>query len=94
MAVAGLDRVAKAGFKTEEDYAYTAIREAIGAGGLAPDERLSLSGLAAVLEVGEITVREALKRLESEGLVVGTGPDLSVAPVVVKAFSDFVSYGY
>lgn len=51
--------------------AYTAIREAILAGQLKPGERLLEVDLAQQLGISRAPVREAIRQLESEGLVVG-----------------------
>lgn len=51
------------------DTAYSAIREAIVDGTLAPDERLHDAELCAWLNLSRTPVREALARLEDEGLV-------------------------
>jgi DNA-binding GntR family transcriptional regulator len=91
MAVAGLAKVANTGFKTKQDYAYDIIREAIVTGELEPGERLIISSLAVELGISEIPVREALKRLLSEGLIINNGPGLFVAPVSVKEFIDLLS---
>jgi DNA-binding GntR family transcriptional regulator len=49
--------------------AYERIRDAIVAGALAPGQRLSERGLAAMLDVSAQPVREALRQLEAEGMV-------------------------
>lgn len=49
--------------------AYVAIRERIATGALAPGERLTERGLAASLGVSPTPVREAIRRLEQEGLL-------------------------
>ena len=51
------------------DTAYSAIRDAIVDGTLAPDERLHDVELCARLNLSRTPVREALARLEDEGLV-------------------------
>jgi DNA-binding GntR family transcriptional regulator len=51
------------------DTAYSAIRDAIVDGTLAPDERLHDVELCAWLNLSRTPVREALSRLEDEGLV-------------------------
>ena len=53
-----------------EDGVYRALRQAIGRLELAPGERLRLEELAARFDVSLTPVRHALRRLESEGLVV------------------------
>ncbi len=54
-----------------EDGVYQAIRQDIGRLQLAPGERLPLEELASRYQVSLTPVRHALRRLESEGLVVG-----------------------
>lgn len=51
------------------DQAYTVIRDAIAVGDIKPGERLTERDLAAQLNVSPTPVREALRRLEQEGLV-------------------------
>lgn len=56
------------------DRAYRALREQIAAGALMPGERLTERGLAVLLGVSPTPVREALRRLEQEGLITRAGP--------------------
>ena len=49
---------------------YRRLRDAIAMGSLAPRTRVSERGLAARLGVSPAPVRESLRRLEMEGLVV------------------------
>lgn len=56
------------------DQAYDELRRLISTGALPAGERITERGLAAVLNVSPTPVREALKRLENEGLVDRTGP--------------------
>lgn len=60
-------------YRSKSQLAYSAIREAIIAGSLKPGERLVLSHLAEELGISEIPVREAIKKLEAEGLVLKSG---------------------
>ncbi|TBW38503.1 GntR family transcriptional regulator [Siculibacillus lacustris] len=53
---------------TLADRAYLSLREAIVEGTLAPGMKLSERGLAAMLGVSPQPVREALRRLEGEGM--------------------------
>lgn len=53
-----------------EDGVYRALRQEIGQLRLAPGERLRLEELAARFQVSLTPIRHALRRLESEGLVV------------------------
>ncbi len=91
--MAGPAKAADAGFRTEQDYVYAVVREAIVTGELKPDERLTVAGLASALGAGEAAVGAALQRLQADGLVTGDGPDVAVA-TVVREFLDFVDYGY
>lgn len=56
------------------DRSYRALREQIAAGTLPPGERLTERGLALLLGVSPTPVREALRRLEQEGLISRAGP--------------------
>ena len=63
------------------------IRRSILAGSLAPGQSLSLRKLADQLDVSFIPVRDALRVLESEGLVVNPpGRSASVAPLDLEEF--------
>jgi DNA-binding GntR family transcriptional regulator len=53
------------------DAVYTRLRNAIATGHLRPGERLIERHLTARLQVSRTPLREALKRLEQDGLVVG-----------------------
>lgn len=55
--------------RTLAERAYATLHEAIVTGVLEPDERLPIGDLAEVLRVSPMPVREALRRLESVGLV-------------------------
>jgi DNA-binding GntR family transcriptional regulator len=58
------------------------LRRSILSGALAPGQSLSLRELAAMLDVSFIPVREALRNLESEGLVITRpGRSATVAPL-------------
>jgi DNA-binding GntR family transcriptional regulator len=56
------------------DQAYAAMRAAIVAGTLARGEKVTERGLAESLNISPTPVREALRRLEQDGLVERTGP--------------------
>lgn len=58
--------------KTKADSVYEALRDAIVSGELLPGRRVVIREVAATLGVSEIPVREALKRLEADGLIVST----------------------
>ncbi|HMK84919.1 MAG TPA: GntR family transcriptional regulator [Steroidobacteraceae bacterium] len=53
--------------ETHNSRAYAALKEAVLAGTFKPGEVLTLRGLATRLAIGDTPVREALKRLTSEG---------------------------
>ncbi|MAT06856.1 MAG: GntR family transcriptional regulator [Acidimicrobiaceae bacterium] len=55
------------------DQAYAAIRSAIANGELPPGEKITERGLAAMLSVSATPIREAIRRLEQEGLVERRG---------------------
>ena len=59
---------------TLADRAYDAIREAIISGELSSQQKITERGLAVLLAVSPTPVREALRRLEQDGLVQRTGP--------------------
>src|ERR1700727_3375690 len=63
------------------------IRRSILAGALAPGQSLSLRRLAEQLDVSFIPVRDALRVLEAEGLVVNPpGRRATVAPLALEEF--------
>ena len=72
---------------TLADRAYDAIREAIIAGELAPNEKITERGLAERLAVSPTPVREALRRLEQDRLVERHG----LRTVQVADFDDRMS---
>lgn len=56
-------------FKTKTEVVHDRIREEIIAGKIKPGQRLVMSDLAKDFGLSEIPVREAIRRLESEGIV-------------------------
>lgn len=56
------------------DRTYTALREAIAVGELERGARITERGLAAMLSVSATPIREALRRLEQDGLIERAGP--------------------
>lgn len=62
--------------ETLADQAYEALRTAIISGELSPGEKITERGLAERLSVSPTPVREALRRLEQDRLVVRPGPRL------------------
>lgn len=59
---------------TLADRAYQSIRDAIATGGLRAGEKVTERGLAEQLSVSPTPVREAIRRLEQDGLLVRKGP--------------------
>src|SRR5689334_17109403 len=55
---------------TKQERLYRAIRERILSGAYGPGYRVVIDGLAEEFEVSALPVREAIRRLEAEGLVV------------------------
>ncbi|MFF2330258.1 MULTISPECIES: GntR family transcriptional regulator [unclassified Streptomyces] len=55
--------------KSKADLAYDSLRDAIVSGYVRPGERINMDEVARNLGVSKIPIREAIKRLESEGLV-------------------------
>lgn len=68
---------------TTADAVYQTLRRGIIQGELAPGERLRSDALANELQVSRTPVREALRKLEAEGLVAHSG-----ARLVVRALSE------
>jgi DNA-binding GntR family transcriptional regulator len=67
---------------TKADYAYSEVRERIMSGALPPGAVVSQEALAAELDVSTTPLREAMRRLSSEGLVVlDAHRDARVAPL-------------
>ena len=56
-------------FQTKSEYIYELLKKKITDGEIAQGETITISDVAAENEMSAIPVREALKRLESEGLV-------------------------
>jgi DNA-binding GntR family transcriptional regulator len=66
----GLTAITRQAVVSTTDAVYFAIQQRIFSGGFSPDERLRQEELARSLGVSRQPVREALRQLESEGLVV------------------------
>ncbi|WP_162795275.1 GntR family transcriptional regulator [Nonomuraea lactucae] len=71
------------GLHNQAELAYRRLRERLVGGHYHPGDRLAESALCADLEMSRTPVREALRRLQSDGLVVSTGRG-----VVVNSLSD------
>jgi len=69
---------------TLADQAYRQVRAAIAAGELAPGEKVTERGMAERLAISPTPVREALRRLELDGLIERIGP----RTVLVAAIRD------
>jgi len=69
MSLAVLDPVDPALLRNLREHVHDALRRAIVAGRFRPEERLNERALAASLGVSTTPVKEALRRLEGEGLV-------------------------
>ncbi|MGI5127783.1 GntR family transcriptional regulator [Pseudonocardia sp. CA-107938] len=59
---------------TLADRAYRSIRDAVATGELRPGQKVTERGLAERLSVSPTPVREAVRRLEQDGLLERTGP--------------------
>jgi len=68
MPTSGLERIVKP--KTRQELVLDQLREAILDGVLKPGEKLQQTELASILGVSRMPVREALRSLEAEGLVI------------------------
>ena len=59
---------------TRADLVYRAVRQQIGSGALRPGQKVTERGLAEQLSVSPTPVREAIRRLEQDGLIERLGP--------------------
>jgi DNA-binding GntR family transcriptional regulator len=76
-------------YLTKSEATYVELRRRIVDGDLAPMEHLNQEELARALGVSTTPLREALRRLESEGLVITTAHrDVVVAPLDLAALPD------
>jgi DNA-binding GntR family transcriptional regulator len=74
--------VSNAGHLTKQQFVYTSLRDAILRCDLGPGTRLVIDDLAKQFHVSIIPVREALRLLQSEGLVISTAHvGATVAPI-------------
>lgn len=78
-----------AGYRTKADYAYLQLRRWIQSGALEAEQRLDQEELAGRLGVSRVPLRQALVRLQADGLVVGR-PHVgaSVAPLSLAHAED------
>lgn len=63
-------RLSQKGFRSRGEYAYAALRAALRTGGWRPGQHLREDDIAAWLGVSRTPVREAVRRLVAEGLLV------------------------
>lgn len=78
-------------YVTKSDYAYTRIREGILLGEFAPGTVLHQSMLAKTIGISTTPLREALRRLKSEGLVeLDAHRDARVAPLTAEEARDLL----
>src|SRR3954463_5916462 len=74
---------------TLADRAYRALRAAITTGELRPGQKVTERGLAERFAVSPTPVREAIRRLEQDGLIERTGPrTVTVAAIPPAAIED------
>lgn len=74
---------------TLADRAYQALRDAITAGELASGQKVTERGLAEKLAMSPTPIREAIRRLEQDGLLNRTGPrTVNVSPIRDAAIKD------
>jgi DNA-binding GntR family transcriptional regulator len=78
-------------FATKGELAYAHVRELILAGELEPGATLNQETLARVIGISTTPLREALSRLESEGLVqLGAHRDARVSPLTAEEARDLL----
>jgi DNA-binding GntR family transcriptional regulator len=74
---------------TKQRYVYATLRDAIIRCDLEPGERLVIDDLARQLDISPIPIREALRLLESEGLVVSVAHvGATVAPISRQSIAE------
>ncbi|KHL16063.1 DNA-binding GntR family transcriptional regulator [Mumia flava] len=75
--------------ETLADRAYRSIRAAVATGELRPGQKVTERGLAERLSVSPTPIREAIRRLEQDGLLERTGPrTVEVAQIGDLAITD------
>ena len=76
---------------TKSDYAYTRLREGVLSGEFAPGTVLNQAGLAKTIGISTTPLREALRRLKSEGLVeLDAHRDARVSPLTAEEARDLL----
>ncbi len=78
-------------YYSKNEYVYDTLKNNIMSGELKPDTKLTIRAIAKELEVSEMPVREALNRLNSEGLIIFT-PYIGakVAPISKKKIREIL----
>jgi DNA-binding GntR family transcriptional regulator len=78
-------------YSTKSDFAYTAMREKILSGEFAPGQVLNQATLARTIGISTTPLREALRRLKSEGLVeLGAHRDAKVTDLSAEEARDLL----
>ena len=78
-------------YVTKSDYAYTRLRESVLSGEFAPGTVLNQATLARTIGISTTPLREALRRLKSEGLVeLDAHRDARVAPLTAEEARDLL----
>jgi DNA-binding GntR family transcriptional regulator len=79
VAMIGERGAERPGMQNNAELAYRRLRERLVAGEYEPGERLTELGICADLGMSRTPVREALRRLQSDGLVAATGRGVVVS---------------
>ena len=79
-------------FLNQTELAYRLLLDDLLAGRLKPGDRLSQATLAQQMEMSRSPVREALMRLEGEGLLIRVKNGHQVAPLNGQTFADFMEF--
>lgn len=83
--------LSSAGGTTLAERAYAAVRDAIAVRELRPGAKVTERGLAERLDMSPTPVREAIRRLEQDGLLERTGPrTVKVSAISEKTIQDLV----
>src|SRR5829696_7666000 len=78
-------------YLTKSDYAYTRLRDGVLSGEFAPGTVLNQANLAKTIGISTTPLREALRRLKSEGLVeLDAHRDARVAPLTAEEARDLL----
>jgi DNA-binding GntR family transcriptional regulator len=78
-------------YPTKAEFAYTRVRERILSGALGPGSVIAQARLAEEIGISTTPLREALRRLASEGLVeLGAHRDARVAPLAAEEARDLL----